>query len=78
MRIDRKDRHSFVDAVTRRLDDARTMPERFPKVHNDVQQALLQRFPFVLYFGDLGERIFVLSVFHASRDPASLWVRVDG
>jgi len=35
------------------------MPERFPKVRNDVQQALLQRFPFVLYFGDLGERIFV-------------------
>jgi plasmid stabilization system protein ParE len=67
----------FIDAVSAQVVDICDMPERFPVVHNDVRQALLRRFPFVVYFRDLGKRIEVLSVFHASRDPESLWSRLD-
>ena len=66
----------FIDAVSTQLVDICRMPGRFPTVHNDVQQAMLRRFPYVVYFRVAGERIFVLSVLHASRDPKSLWSRL--
>lgn len=68
---------SFIDAVFAQVVDICKTPERFPAVHNNVQQAMLRRFPFVVYFRVVGERILVLSVFHASRDPESLWARLD-
>jgi hypothetical protein len=62
----------FIDAVDERLEVIRGDPERFPIAHHGVRQALLRRFPFAIYFRDFEDRIFVLSVFHASRDPDSL------
>jgi plasmid stabilization system protein ParE len=67
----------FIDAVSDLVADICRMPERFPVVHDDVQQAILRRFPFVVYFRLTGERVFVVSVFHASRDLESLWSRLD-
>ncbi len=67
----------FVDAVSDQVADICKMPERFPIVHDDVRQAILRRFPFVVYFRLIGERVLVVSIFHASRDPESLWSRLD-
>jgi plasmid stabilization system protein ParE len=67
----------FVDVVSDKVVDICRMPERFPIVHDDVRQAILRRFPFVVYFRLVGERVLVVSVFHASRDPDSLWSRLD-
>ena len=48
-------------------------PERFRKVSHDVRRAVVtHRFPFVIHFLIEPERIVILSVFHASRDPKQL------
>ncbi len=67
----------FVDAVSSKVEEACKTPERFPLVHGDIRQAIVRRFPFVVYFRVVGERVFVLSVFQANRDPKSLWSRLD-
>ncbi len=67
----------FVDAVSAQVDSICRMPELFPIVHEDVRQAILRRFPYVVYFRLVGERVLIVSVFHASRDPESLRSRLD-
>ena len=44
-------------------------PEWFTKVRGDVRRAVVRRFPFVIHFLVEDERIVILSVFHASRNP---------
>ena len=67
----------FIDAVSDKVVEICRLPERFPIVHDDVRQAILRRFPFVVYFRLVGERVLVVSVFHASRDTESLWSPLD-
>ena len=44
-------------------------PQHFPRVHRIVRRALVRRFPYEVFFVDDDERIVVLSVFHAKRNP---------
>ena len=44
-------------------------PEQYPRVHRTVRRALTRRFPYGIFFVEKGERIVVLSVFHAKRNP---------
>lgn len=51
-------------------------PEWFPKIRGEVRRAVvLRRFPYVIHFLIEGERIVILSVFHASRNPEPLKYR---
>jgi plasmid stabilization system protein ParE len=51
-------------------------PERFRKLSGEVRRAVVtRRFPFVIHFLIEPERIVILSVFHASRDPKQLKFR---
>jgi plasmid stabilization system protein ParE len=51
-------------------------PAQFRKVSGDVRRAVVtRRFPFVIHFLIESERIVILSVFHASRDPEQLKFR---
>jgi plasmid stabilization system protein ParE len=51
-------------------------PGQFPFVRGEVQRAVVvYRFPFVIHFVIEPERIVILSVFHASRDPVQLKFR---
>ena len=51
-------------------------PERFRKLSEEVRRAVVtRRFPFVIHFLIEPERIVILSVFHASRDPKQLKFR---
>ena len=51
-------------------------PELFPKVQGEVHRAVvIRRFPFVIHFLVEPERIVILSVFHASRNPEQLKFR---
>lgn len=51
-------------------------PERFRKLDGDVRRAVVtHRFPFVIHFLIEPERIVILSVFHASRDPEQVKFR---
>ena len=44
-------------------------PEVYPKVYRDIRRALIQRFPFAIYYVVRAEIIYVLSVFHSRRNP---------
>lgn len=44
-------------------------PEQFPIIHDTVRRALLQRFPYGVYFVLEPEQIVVIAFFHGKRNP---------
>ncbi len=50
-------------------------PEWFPEVRGQVRRAVVRRFPFVVHFLIEKERVVILSVFHASREPEQVNLR---
>ena len=55
-----------VDAV---LHGILRSPELHPRIHKNARRALTRRFPYEIIFVEDDERIVVLSVFHAKRNP---------
>jgi toxin ParE1/3/4 len=51
-------------------------PERFPLVHRTVRRALTRRFPYEVFFVEDDERVVVLAVFHAKRNPKHWQTRI--
>ena len=51
-------------------------PQQWPQVHRVVRRALTRRFPYEVFFVEDHERIVVLSVFHASRNPKTWQKRI--
>jgi len=48
-------------------------PQHYPRVHKTARRALSRRFPYEIIFVEDNERVVVLSVFHAKRNP-KLWL----
>ncbi|TFH03807.1 MAG: type II toxin-antitoxin system RelE/ParE family toxin, partial [Spirochaetales bacterium] len=44
-------------------------PRQFPVVHNGVRRGLMKRFPYQVFFLGDNQRVVVLAVFHAKRNP---------
>lgn len=44
-------------------------PQQYPRIHRIVRRALTRRFPYEVFFVEDDERVVVLSVFHAKRNP---------
>ncbi len=44
-------------------------PFQFPKSKKDIRKAVLDRFPFSVFFFTENEVINIFAVFHASRNP---------
>ena len=61
-------RNALADIVER----IRSMPRMYVIVVENVHRAKLRRFPYLLYYRVLENRIEVLAVLHSSRDPR-LW-----
>lgn len=55
-----------VDAVIQSIARA---PLQFPLVYKNVRRALTRRFPYQVFFVVEEERVVVLAVFHAHRNP---------
>jgi toxin ParE1/3/4 len=55
-----------VDAV---FNSIRRSPLHYPRVHHAARMALTRRFPYQVFFVEDDERVVVLSVFHAKRNP---------
>jgi plasmid stabilization system protein ParE len=52
-------------------------PELYPKIRGEVRRAVVsRRFPFVIHFLIEPERIVILSVYHAARNPDKLHHRL--
>ena len=44
-------------------------PKQFQCVHRNVRRALTRRFPYQIFFVEDGQRVTILAVFHAKRNP---------
>ena len=60
---------AFLDAIGDHLVAIETAPSRFPVVHADLQRALVGRFPYGLYFRQLGAELRVIACTHLKRHP---------
>lgn len=62
----------FLDAVQRKLDALVIHPTQYPRVPHTkrlVRAALVDRFPFVIYFEGQADRILVVAIAHGRRRP---------
>lgn len=62
----------FLDRLDAALTQIGAMPELCGLVWQDVRAYRLKRFPYVVYYRVLTDRVEVLAVLHGSRD-ASVW-----
>jgi plasmid stabilization system protein ParE len=55
--------------VDRAMAMAAEEPRRFPRMHKEARCVRVRRFPYSVYFLAEAQRLVVVSVFHARRDP---------
>ena len=51
-------------------------PQHYPRVHGSARRALARRFPYEVFFVEDDERVVILSVFHARRNPRQWQERI--
>ncbi|WP_084783623.1 type II toxin-antitoxin system RelE/ParE family toxin [Marinobacterium aestuarii] len=44
-------------------------PSLYPRVHRGTHRALIQKFPFGIFYRVVGDVVIVIAVMHASRNP---------
>lgn len=59
----------FAEAVDEMFARIEEMPELYAVMLRDVRRGKLRRFPYVVYYRVLTDRIEVIAVLHGSRDP---------
>lgn len=59
----------FVLEIDRAVQHACEAPKQFPTALRDVRQIRVTRFPYSIFFRLKNDRLVVLAVFHARRDP---------
>lgn len=64
----------FLDELRKTYGQIVAGPLKYPVLRLNTRRALLNRFPYAVYFAIDGETIVVLAIFHTSRDPAA-WQR---
>ncbi len=61
---------AFVDCVEEVLARIAQMPEFYEVALRGVRRGKMRRFPYVVYYRVLADRIEVIAVLHGSRNPA--------
>jgi plasmid stabilization system protein ParE len=61
--------HEFLDDVQSVIDRISEQPLSFPLVHRSARRAVLNRFPFCVYFLVEDAAIVVFAIIHGSRHP---------
>ena len=62
----------FLSAVEQVLARIEAMPEMYAVILRNVRRAKVRRFPYVVYYRILTDRIEVIAILHGGRDPR-LW-----
>jgi plasmid stabilization system protein ParE len=62
----------FVTQVQAVLDRISATPELYAQVFQDVRRAVVQRFPYAVFYKIEPQQVVVLAVFHSRRDP-KIW-----
>jgi len=63
---------TFLAAVQAALDHIAAFPQSGRVMLDDIRRVLVLKYPYVIFYREVGGRILVISVFHTSRDPA-IW-----
>ena len=59
----------FLSEIDHVMNGIAQNPLQFPRVFKSVRRALVRRFPYQVLFVSDEERVVVIAVFHAHRDP---------
>jgi plasmid stabilization system protein ParE len=62
----------FVAEIDRALELASKNPQRYPIKYREIRCVRARRFPYSVFYVAEVERIVIVAVFHARRDPA-IW-----
>lgn len=65
----------FLLHVDAQLKSLQRSPLQNPVVHQEVRRCLIRRFPYSIFYIVEDERVVVLAVFHAKRDPKARQTR---
>ena len=66
----------FLDAVDELILQIGNSPEMYATAIKEVRRGKLRRFPYVVYYRILTDRVEVLGVLHGKRDPREWQSRV--
>jgi plasmid stabilization system protein ParE len=64
-------RTGFLSALDRSLHLIRERPEQYQIVHRQTRRALLDGYPYALFYKVTESQIIIVSCFHTSRNPKS-------
>lgn len=62
----------FMRALDSCVHQIQRQPEMYPIAHKNVRQGVTRRFPYSIFYLVQDETIYIVAVFHASRDP-QIW-----
>jgi plasmid stabilization system protein ParE len=65
----------FSAAIDATVSNIRERPLAYPRVHNEIRRAVLQRFPYAVFFQLLEEEIVILAIIHGRRHPRAWQLR---
>ena len=65
---------NFLLCIEGSLSRIQKNPEQYKVVHKRIHRALVNRFPYGIYYTVLGDDVVVLAVLHARRNP-EYWKR---
>lgn len=61
--------YEFLEEIKHSLQIIEDNPHLFRTTYKEVRRAIVQRFPFVIYYQIEGDEVIVIGVIHASRHP---------
>lgn len=61
--------HEFLDEVMKTLLSVAETPLIYPNVHRRIRRAVINRFPFGIYYQIENVTVVVVAVMHGSRNP---------
>lgn len=69
--------HAFLQSMDSVLGNIIQSPLQFPLVFRNTRRALMRRFPHEIFFVLKVDRIIILAVYHAKRNPKTWQQRID-
>ena len=59
----------FIEELDEYLDEFETRPKSFRVIAKNYRVAVMQRFPFVIFFFIDKQKVVIVNIFHTSRRP---------
>jgi plasmid stabilization system protein ParE len=59
----------FLECVDEKINQILQMPEMCAIIHEDIRRAIVRRFPYVIYYRIVIDRVIVLAVLHGRTSP---------